>query len=228
MAHPEAANHYFTPINEFIIIISKNCSAGQFRRRMNLLEEQAMHQFTGKITLIVVLAIIGLLVGCAGPQNGRKSSDADVKEESLPGASTESPDTTQKPAAPPVQSDSGSGTADRAERIKFLYEDVYFKRGSTKLDTAAKGLLDKKALWLKANPDVKVVIEGHTDYKGSKEYNLALGDRRSGAVKSYLMGRGIERERLIAISYGKEKPAVTVKTEKDRAKNRRVHFVIEE
>ena len=109
-----------------------------------------------------------------------------------------------------------------------MYEDIYFSRGSTQLDSAAQSLLDQKAQWLRNNPGVKVVIEGHTDYRGSKEYNLALGDRRSGAVKSYLMRQGVARERLVAISYGRERPAVAGRTEKDRTNNRRVHLVIEE
>ena len=187
-----------------------------------------MRHFAGKITLIAILAMMGLLLACAGPQTDPKSHDEDVKKETLPAASAESPSPPQQPESRPVQTSSDSGTAQRADRIKFMYEDVYFKRGSTKLDPDAKKLLDKKALWLEANPHVKVVIEGHTDYKGSKEYNLALGDRRSGAVKSYLMGKGIARERMIAVSYGREKPAVAGKSEKDRAKNRRVHFAIEE
>lgn len=116
----------------------------------------------------------------------------------------------------------------RAEMIKFMYEDVYFEKGSYKLTPEAQKLLRRKAQWLQKHPDVKVIIEGHTDAPGSKEYNLALGDRRAGAVKSFLIGEGIEPGRLIAVSYGNEQPIDTAKTEDARAKNRRVHFVIEE
>lgn len=178
-----------------------------------------MRAFSVALTLAGILALVGLTAACAGSQPGQQTATDRVAEEAIPAATPESR---------PAKTDTGTVTPDRAGRIKFMYEDVYFKRRIIRLDQAAKRLLDKKARWLEAHPDVKVVIEGHTDDRGSKEYNLALGDRRSGAVKSYLMKKGIARERLIAISYGKEKPAVAGRTEKDRAKNRRVHFVIEE
>ena len=73
-----------------------------------------------------------------------------------------------------------------------------------------------------------MIVEGHTDEAGSKEYNLALGDRRAGAVKSFLIGQGIQPGRLIAVSYGNELPIDTSGMESARSKNRRVHFVVEE
>jgi peptidoglycan-associated lipoprotein len=73
-----------------------------------------------------------------------------------------------------------------------------------------------------------VIIEGHTNNRGSKEYNFALGDRRAGAVKSFLIKHGVDSPRLIAVSYGNERPIDASKTEKGKEKNRRVHFVVEE
>lgn len=116
----------------------------------------------------------------------------------------------------------------RAEKIKFMYEDVYFEKGGHRLDAEARNILIRKAAWLKKNPDLKVVVEGHTDERGSKEYSFALGDLRAGAVKSFLIRQGIESSRLIAVSYGSERPIDTSRTEKGREKNRRVHFVIED
>jgi len=116
----------------------------------------------------------------------------------------------------------------RAEKIKFMYEDIYFEKGSYKLTPEARELLKNKALWLQKKPDLKVVIEGHADEPGSKEYNLALGDRRAGAVKSFLIRQGIASGRLIAVSYGDEQPIDTGGAAAARAKNRRVHFVVEE
>jgi peptidoglycan-associated lipoprotein len=116
----------------------------------------------------------------------------------------------------------------RAARIKFMYEDVHFKKGSYRLQPEAGSILKRKAEFLKKYPAVAVIIEGHTDERGSRETNIAFGDRRAGAVKSFLIREGIERDRLIPVSFGKERPIDTGKTEKARAKNRRVHFVIEE
>ena len=116
----------------------------------------------------------------------------------------------------------------RAEKIKFMYEDIYFMKGRYSLDSEARNILKRKAAWLKKNPELKVVVEGHTDERGSKEYNFTLGDLRAGAVKSFLIRQGIESPRLVAVSYGNERPIDTSKTEKGREKNRRVHFVIED
>jgi peptidoglycan-associated lipoprotein len=115
----------------------------------------------------------------------------------------------------------------RAAKIKFMYEDIYFKKGSYALTPEAEEILSRKADWLHKHPEIKVVIEGHTDERGSKEYNIAFGDRRAGAVKSFLIKKGIARERLTAASFGKEKPIDTQNTEAAREKNRRVHFVVE-
>jgi peptidoglycan-associated lipoprotein len=115
----------------------------------------------------------------------------------------------------------------RAEKIKFMYEDVYFKEGSYALTPEAKEILIRKAEWLDKHPEIKVIIEGHTDERGSQEFNIAFGDRRAGAVKSFLIKEGIDRERLNAVSFGKEKPIDPRRTEAAKAKNRRVHFVIE-
>ena len=116
----------------------------------------------------------------------------------------------------------------RAEKIKFMYEDVYFKKGHYGLSSEAQEIIKRKATWLINNPDLKVIIEGHTNNRGSKEYNFALGDRRAGAVKSFLIRHGVESPRLIAVSYGNERPIDQSKTEKGKEKNRRVHFVVEE
>ena len=106
-------------------------------------------------------------------------------------------------------------------------EDIYFKKGSYALDAEAQEILKRKAEWLRNNPTVSVVIEGHTDEPGSKEDNLALGDRRAGAVKTFFLNEGIATERLIPVSYGKERPLAAGGSEADRAKNRRVHVVVE-
>lgn len=116
----------------------------------------------------------------------------------------------------------------RTARIKFMYEDIYFKKGSYGLQSEARLILKRKAEFLKKYPEIVVIIEGHTDERGSRENNIAFGDRRAGAVKSFLIREGIERYRLIPVSFGKERPIYTGKTEKGRAKNRRVHFVIKE
>jgi len=116
----------------------------------------------------------------------------------------------------------------RAEKIKFMYEDIYFTKDRYSLSPEAKEILNRKAAWLVKNPELTVLVEGHTDEKGSKERNFALGDLRAGAVKSFLIRQGIESPRLIAVSFGNERLIDTSQTEKGQEKNRRVHFVVEE
>ena len=116
----------------------------------------------------------------------------------------------------------------QAAKRQFMSEDIYFQRGSYQLQPPARTILYRKAEFLKKYPEVVVIIEGHTDERGSRETNIAFGDRRSGAAKSFLIKEGIDRERLIAVSFGKERPVDKGTSEAARAKNRRVHFVIKE
>ena len=113
-----------------------------------------------------------------------------------------------------------------ADKARFMQEDIYFQKGSYRLQPEARSILQRKADFLKKYPEVSVIVEGHTNERGSRETNIAFGDRRAGAVKSFLIKEGIESPRLIAVSYGKERPVDTGSSEKARAKNRRVHFVV--
>ena len=115
-----------------------------------------------------------------------------------------------------------------AAKTQMMQEDIYFQKGSYRLQPEARTILYRKADFLKKYPDVSVIIEGHTNERGSRETNIAFGDRRAGAVKSFLIKEGIDRSRLIAVSFGKERPVDTGSSENARAKNRRVHFVVQE
>ncbi len=114
-----------------------------------------------------------------------------------------------------------------AARNMFMDEDIYFKKGSCSLPPEAKEILKKKARWLQDNPDISVIIQGHSDDPGSAEFNLALGEKRAGRVKTFLIKLGITSSRLIPVSYGKEHPVASGQNKEARSKNRRVHFVIE-
>ena len=80
--------------------------------------------------------------------------------------------------------------------------------------------------WLKQYPNVSVTIEGHADERGTREYNLALGERRANSTKSYLLSQGVEASRIQTISYGKERPAVTDASASGWAQNRRTVTVV--
>ena len=111
----------------------------------------------------------------------------------------------------------------KSEEIK-LKAKLYFDYDSSSLSAQGRSILKNNAKWLKANNNAKLTIEGHCDERGSREYNIALGERRAYAVKNYLNSLGINNSRLKAISYGEEKPASSGSSESSFRKNRRAEF----
>jgi peptidoglycan-associated lipoprotein len=103
---------------------------------------------------------------------------------------------------------------------------VFFSFDKSDLSTEAQATLDRQATWLKKYATAKVTIEGHCDERGTREYNLALGERRATAVKNYLVAAGIPAARVSTISYGKERPAVVGSNEAAWAQNRRSVTVV--
>jgi len=103
-------------------------------------------------------------------------------------------------------------------------ERVYFEFDQYTLTAEARDILARNARFLQANPGIKVIIEGHCDERGSDEYNLALGERRSRAVQSYLTSLGIPPSQMSIISYGEELPLEPGSSEEAWAKNRRAEF----
>lgn len=105
-----------------------------------------------------------------------------------------------------IQSDVYTGT----DTVEFLAtgvpDRVFFATNKSILTTASRDTLRKQAAWMRKNKDITVTVEGHADERGTREYNLALGDRRANAVKDYLLTYGISGGRLSVISYGKERP----------------------
>ena len=92
---------------------------------------------------------------------------------------------------------------------------------SYSLTASAQATLGKQAKWLKANPSASIAIEGHADERGTREYNLALGDRRASSAKDYLMSQGISSNRISTISYGKERPVSNSSNDTSWSQNRR-------
>ena len=98
---------------------------------------------------------------------------------------------------------------------------VFFATNETVLTTASRETLRKQAAWLRKNSKINVVLEGHADERGTREYNLALGERRANSAKDYLMTYGISSDRISVISYGKERPVDSASTPLSWSKNRR-------
>jgi peptidoglycan-associated lipoprotein len=102
---------------------------------------------------------------------------------------------------------------------------VYFEYDSFNLTSDAKSALNAAAQWLKANPSAQIQVEGHTDERGTTEYNLALGERRAGAVKDFLVMAGVPAAQVSTISYGEERPVGVGSNEQAWSQNRRAEFV---
>ncbi len=113
------------------------------------------------------------------------------------------------------------------QRQHLIDEDIYFDFDQAVIRPDAQEVLRKKAEFLRENPGISVVIEGHCDERGTAEYNLALGERRALAAKAFLMNLGISSSRLSTISYGEERPVDPRSNEEAWARNRRAHFVLQ-
>ena len=115
-------------------------------------------------------------------------------------------------------------TAKEEARIEF--KDVLFDYDRYNIRQDARAALNSTAEWLKKNKNINVVIEGHSDERGTNEYNLALGERRAKSVRDYLVSLGVASAQMTFITYGEEKPLCTEHNESCWQKNRMAHFVV--
>jgi len=120
-----------------------------------------------------------------------------------------------------LQGDVYTGTDTVEYLAKGVPDRVFFGTNESILTTRSRDTLRKQAAWLRKNPSINVVLEGHADERGTREYNLALGERRANAAKDYLMTYGVSSDRISVISYGKERPVDSGSNPLSWSKNRR-------
>ena len=144
------------------------------------------------------------------------SSSSSSSSTSSSGASGSSSDSTTTDSTTTYSYDTDPKTAliKVGDRVLFGYD-------SSELDDDDRSVLDNQAKFLNQNPSLKVTIEGHCDERGTREYNLALGEKRASAVKDYLISVGINSERISVVSYGKERPQVLGSNKAAWSMNRR-------
>jgi peptidoglycan-associated lipoprotein len=128
---------------------------------------------------------------------------------------------TQKKSSNQMQSDVYTGKDSVEYLASGVPDRVFFATNETVLTTASRETLRKQATWLRKNSKITVVLEGHADERGTREYNLALGERRANSAKDYLMTYGISSGRLSVLSYGKERPVDSGSNPLSWSKNRR-------
>ncbi len=131
------------------------------------------------------------------------------------------PDRAPPPVAVTPAEAQESTESDPASILRSIGDSVYFDYDSFELQPDAQRTLQQQAAFLQANGDLAVVIEGHCDERGTREYNLALGERRAATIKQYLTALGIDSGRIETVSFGKERPEATGDEEAFWALNRR-------
>lgn len=147
------------------------------------------------------------------------------RPEVLPPAPGEAPTTGQTGQTGSVDGVVTPGSAEDFKR-SVTSDTVNFGLDQYDIDGTSRGILDSQVVWLQRYPNVRVTIEGHADERGTREYNLALGDRRANAAKNYLVARGVSPSRITTISYGKERPLALGSDEESWAQNRRAVTVV--
>jgi len=171
-----------------------------------------MAHVTMKVALVSALALS--LAACAKK-----------KPEELPPPPASTAPTTSE--LPPPPAETGPVPGSRADFLAQAGSDtILFDTDSYDVDSQDQAILTRQAQWLAKYPNVSVTLEGHCDERGTREYNLALGERRANAAKNFLVGAGVSASRISVISYGKERPVATGSDEESWAQNRRAVTVV--
>ena len=121
---------------------------------------------------------------------------------------------------------SGPAPGSQEQLLQQVGDRVFFDTDRSEIKPQARSTIEALAGWMNEHPGVALTIEGHCDERGTREYNLALGERRANAVRDYLVALGISGNRVGTISYGKERPAVPGSSESAWAQNRRGMFIV--
>ncbi len=170
-----------------------------------------------KMRYLSLVAAIALVAACESPQKTETKQSAG----STTAPAAQAPAPAPAPMAPEVTPGS------EGDFVANVGDRVFFDFNKSDLRPDARATLGKWVAFLKKYPNDKLTVEGHCDERGTREYNLALGERRANAVKNFLVAEGVDAGRLKTISYGKERPAVLGHNEAAWAQNRRGVGVIE-
>jgi peptidoglycan-associated lipoprotein len=164
-----------------------------------------------------LVVIFGLVVTACATKKSVKTTESVTETKA---AETQVADPIEKLDAL-MQGDVYIGTDTVGELASGVPDRVFFATNETILTTASRETLRKQAAWLRQNSNVTIVVEGHADERGTREYNLALGERRANAAKDYLMTYGVSSDRIKVLSYGKERPVDSGSNPLSWSKNRR-------
>jgi len=174
--------------------------------------------------LFTLLAATAFLAACETASTTTGDVTGSAESSSTTAATTAS----SSASASSTGSSGGSGTASASVKSEFakVGTTVLFDFDSAQLTDYAQRVLDRQAAFMKARPETRVIIGGHADERGTREYNLALGERRASSARDYLVAKGVNAARIRIISYGKERPAAVGSSEAAWRLNRRSETVL--
>jgi peptidoglycan-associated lipoprotein len=179
------------------------------------------NDFTSKLLLLILICSLGLFVSACA----KKSATLDAKG----AASNDKQAGIQAGQVNGSGYGSAQGDSDNKaakDKISTILDHVFFEFDRYHLTPETRQIMEKVSAYLKDNPSVNILIEGHCDERGTAEYNYALGQRRADAAKRFLLDTGIDPRRLKTLSYGKDRPVDPASNEGAWAKNRRASFVV--
>ena len=166
-----------------------------------------------RIKLLSLIAAAALLAGCETPSDATGSASGSGSGTSASGS----------PSAAPSGGVSASAIqpGSTEDFVTNVGDRVYFDFDSSELTSESRTTLERQAFWLRKYPNQTITIEGHCDERGTREYNLALGERRASAARDYLVAIGVDPARVSTISFGKERPVAFGSDEEAWSQNRR-------
>lgn len=190
--------------------------------------------------LVAGLVLVALVLSPACRSSRRaKPQPATATADTVPDVSATAPTTTTEARVEPredfVRTDPRPTVEELPTDVEALnryvhdrgyVRDAFFGYDAASLTADAEAALTSSANWLRSNPQYNLLIEGHTDERGTEQYNLALGDRRANTARQYLIALGVDASRLRTVSYGEERPFATGSDESAWSQNRRAHLVI--
>ena len=174
--------------------------------------------------IITVFAGLALVACETTPEKTR--SITELVKQGTEQATAPSPSTGTQITSLTPQTESGVQAGSQEDLVTNVGDRVFFGLDSVELSVEARTTLEKQATWLRQNPSVIIIIEGHADERGTREYNLALGDRRATAARDYLVVLGVNQNRVNTISFGLERPVDPRSVEEAWSKNRRSVMVV--
>lgn len=203
-----------------------------------MLGERRSHMLALELVALGAFAVLLTTQGCAKqPAQLAVSPRAPAAASPAPAAGTPQAGRAEArasggagPAAGPTATPAASARAKPAHPSEFTavsqLKDIHFDFDRYEIRPGDATILEASARWLKADPAVLVLIEGHCDERGTNEYNLALGERRARATMNFLVGQGVPATRITTVSYGEEHPGCSEKNETCWSSNRRAHFLV--